>query len=146
EAYDRGRAALAEDRPAEAERLAQEALRLLPGEAIVHGLLGDIDAEQRRFDEAVRHYGDAVARHDRFFYYHLRKGQAHRALRQWDQARAELETSVRLLPTADAYYALGALAEQRGERTAALEHYARAASSSSPAGQAAADATVRLDL
>src|SRR5690606_36615155 len=78
--------------------------------------------------------------------YHLRKGQAHRALRQWDQACAELETSVRLLPTADAYYALGALAEQRGERTAALEHYARAASSSSPAGQAAADATVRLDL
>jgi tetratricopeptide (TPR) repeat protein len=67
-------------------------------------------------------------------------------LRQPDQARAELETSVRLLPTADAYYALGTLAEQRGERTVALEHYGRAAQSQSGAGQAAQDATVRLDL
>lgn len=144
--YDRAREALAEEKPAEAERLAQEAARLLPGEALVHGLLGDIDAGERRYDDAVRHYGDAIARNDRFFYYHLRKGLAHRALRQWDPARTELEASVRLLPTADAYYALGALAEQRGERSVALEHYARAAGSSSPSGQAAADATVRLDL
>jgi predicted Zn-dependent protease len=146
EAYDRGRAALADNKPADAERLAEEALRLLPGEAEIHGLLGDIDAEQRRYDESVRHYGDAIARNDGFFYYYLRKGQAHGALRQWDRARSDLETSVRLLPTADAYYALGTLAEQRGERSVALEHYARAASSQSPAGQAAADATVRLDL
>jgi predicted Zn-dependent protease len=146
EAYDRGRAALADDEPAEAERLAQEAVRLLPGEALMHGLLGDIDAEQRRYDDALRHYNDAVARNDQFFYYYLRKGQTHRALRQWDQARSALETSVQLLPTADAYYALGTIAEQRGERAVALEYYQQAAGSSSPAGQAAADATVRLDL
>jgi predicted Zn-dependent protease len=146
EAYDRGREALADDKPADAERAAQEALRLLPGEALVHGLLGDIDAEQRRYDDALRHYNDAVARNDQFFYYYLRKGQTHRALRQYDQAQSALETSVQLLPTADAYYALGTIAEQRGERAVALEHYQRAAGSSSPAGQAAADATVRLDL
>lgn len=145
-AYDSGRAALADDKPADAERFAQEALRLLPGEALVHGLLGDVDAEQRRYDDALRHYNDAVARNDQFFYYYLRKGQTHRALRQWDQAQSALETSVQLLPTADAYYALGTVAEQRGQRSVALEHYQRAASSQSPAGQAAADATVRLDL
>jgi predicted Zn-dependent protease len=146
QAYDEGREALADDRPADAERSAQEALRLLPAEGQIHALLGDIDAEQRRYADAVRHYGDAIDRDNEFFYYHLRKGLAHRELRQWDPARAELESSVQLLPTADAYYALGTLAEQRGERQVALEHYERAAASSSQAGQAARDAAVRLDL
>lgn len=146
QAHDQGRAALADNRPADAERSAQEALRLLPAEAQIHALLGDIDALERRHADAVRHYIDAIDRNDAFFYYHLQKGLAHRELRQWDQARSSLETSVELLPTADAHYALGALAEQRGERQAALEHYGRAASSSSAAGQAAQDATVRLDL
>jgi len=146
QAYDQARAALADKRPADAERSAQEALRLLPEEAQIHALLGDIDVEQRRYEDSVRHYADAIARNGGFFYYHLQKGLAHRQLRQWDQSRAELESSVQLLPTADAYYALGTLAEQRGDRQAALENYGRAASSSGSTGQAAQDATVRLDL
>jgi len=146
EAYDQGRAALANGNTAEAERLAQDAVRRFPGEAQFYALLGDIDAEQKRYADAVGHFDDAIARNARFFYYHLQKGLAQQQLRQWADASAELEQSVALLPTADAYYALGALAEQRGERAAALEHYARAAQSSGPAGQAAQDATVRLDL
>jgi predicted Zn-dependent protease len=146
ELYDKGRAALADGKVADSERFAEEAARLLPGEAQFHALLGDIDLQQKRYEDALRHYSDAVGRNDRFFYYHLQKGLVHRQLRQTDQARAELETSVKLLPTADAYYALGALAEQRGERSAALEHYGRAAQSQSAAGQAAQDAAVRLDL
>jgi tetratricopeptide (TPR) repeat protein len=109
-------------------------------------LLGDIALQQKRYDEATRHFGDAVSRNDRFFYYHLQKGLAHRQLGQWAPARAELERSVQLLPTADAYYGLGALAEQRGERGAALENYGRAAQSEGAAGKAAQDAAVRLDL
>jgi predicted Zn-dependent protease len=146
EAYDKGRAALAEDKPADAERFGQEALRLLPAEAQFHALLGDVDLEQKRYQDALRHFTDAIDRNDQFFYYHLQKGLTHRQLKQWDQARTELESSVQLLPTADAYYALGTLAEQRGDRAAALDHYARAAQSESAAGQAAQDATVRLDL
>jgi predicted Zn-dependent protease len=146
EAYDDAREALADENHAEAERLAQRAVEMLPGEGHFHALLGDIDADRRRYDDAVRHYSDAIARDDQFFYYHLQKGLAHRELRQWEQSRAELEASVELLPTADAYYALGTLAERRGDLATALAHYERAAGSSSPAGQAAQDATVRLDL
>ncbi len=146
EAYDNGRKAIADDKPAEAERFGQEALRLLPAEAQVHALLGDVDLEQRRYADAIRHYADAIDRDDDFFYYYLQKGLTHLQLRQWEESRTELERSVELLPTADAYYALGTLAEQRGDLQAALEHYGRAASSSSAAGQAAQDATVRLDL
>jgi beta-barrel assembly-enhancing protease len=146
DAYDEGRKALAEDRPAEAERSAQQALRMLPAEANIHALLGDIDLHERRYEDAIRHYDDAIARDDQFFYYHLQQGLAHRQLRDWEEARTALETSVRLLPTADAVYALGTLAEQRGDRQAALEYYMQAAGSNSPAGQAAEEATVRLDL
>ena len=94
---------------------------------------------------SLRHYADAVSRDGGFFYYHLQKGLAHRELRQWEPARTELERSVQLLPTADAYYALGAVAEQRGDRAAALDNYARAAQSQGATGQAARDATVRLE-
>jgi predicted Zn-dependent protease len=146
DAYDKGRAALADNKLVDAERLANEAAHLVPAEAQFRALLGDVAMEQKRYDEAVRHYADAITRNDRFFYYHLQKGLAHRQLRQWDPARAELERSVQLLPTADAYYALGAVAEQRGDRAAALAHYARAAESQGAAGLAAQDATVRLDL
>jgi predicted Zn-dependent protease len=146
DAYDKGREALANDRPAEAERAAQQALRLLPDEANIHALLGDIDMHERRYEEAARHYTDAIARNDGFFYYHLQNGLALERLRDWERARAELEESVRLLPTADAVYALGTLAERRGDVRAALEYYAQAAQSNSPAGQAAEEAAVRLDL
>jgi len=146
DAYDKGRAALVENKVADAERFARESMRLLPGEAQVHALLGDIALQEKRYDEAARYFGDAVGRNDRFFYYHLQKGIALRQLRQWDPARAELELSVKLLPTADAYFALGGVAEQRGDRAAALENYGRAAQSEGAAGKSAQDATVRLDL
>jgi predicted Zn-dependent protease len=146
DAYDEGRAALADNRPADAERAAQRALRALPAEANIHALLGDIDLHERRYADAAEHYTDAIARNDDFFYYHLQKGLAQRQLRNFDQARTELETSVQLLPTADAVYALGSLAEQRGDRQTALKYYAQAAGSDSPAGRAAEEAAVRLDL
>lgn len=146
EAYDRAQQALSEERYDEARRLAQEAVRLVPQEAHFHSLLGDIELSQRRFEQAAEHYGAAIARNDNFFYYHLQRGQAQRQLRRLDEAQRALETSVRLLPTAEAFYGLGAIAEQRGNREAALEYYAQAAGSEGPAGKAANDAAVRLDL
>jgi predicted Zn-dependent protease len=146
DAYDRGRAAFAEERFEEAERLAAEAVRLEPNEAHFHALQGDIDSRERRFDDAVRHYDDAIARNDQYFYYHLRKGVVEQRLGRIDAAAASYEASATLLPTADALYGLGSIAEQRGDRTRALELYSQAAGSASAAGQAAQDAVVRLDL
>src|SRR5690606_19786327 len=144
--YDTGRAALADGRLDDAERAANEALRLLPAEAQFHALAGDVDLARQRYDAAAGHYGDAIARHDAFFYYPLQRGLARQRLGQLDGARSDIERSLALLPTADGYYALGAISEQRGDRTGALEAYRLAAASDSSAGRAAQDATVRLDL
>jgi predicted Zn-dependent protease len=145
-AYEAGQTALREERSDDAERQAGEAVRLLPAAAQFHALLGDIDYSRQRYQDALAHYRDAATRNDRFFYYKLRKGQAHQRLSQWSDAEAEFASSIALLPTADAYYGLGSLAERRGDRGAALENYRQAAESMSPAGQAAQDAIVRLDL
>jgi predicted Zn-dependent protease len=146
EMYDEARLALSENRTDDAERLATEAARTVPAEGHFHALLGDIDASRGRDRDAVSHYRDAMARNDRFFYYGLRRGQAHQRLMEWDAARGDFEASIALLPTADAHYGLGSLAERRGDRTAAAEHYRAAANSGTTAGQAAADALARLEL
>ncbi len=145
-AHDEGRTALVEGRLQDAARFADEAIRLVPEEAQFHALQGDVDFRRDLFAAAIDHYADALARHDKFFYYHLQKGLAHQALNQRDAAQTHLETSVNLLATADAHYALGALAESRGDRETALEHYSVAAESNSPAGEAAQEAMIRLDL
>ena len=145
-AYDEGRIALSEDRLQDAARLADEAAQLLPEEALFHALQGDVDVRQNRVAAAIDHYADAITLHDQFFYYHLQKGLAHRALDQRNQAQTHLEASVDLFATADAHYALGTLAESRGDRETALEHYSIAAESDSPAGKAAQETMVRLDL
>jgi beta-barrel assembly-enhancing protease len=146
DAHDQGRAALADGQLSDAERLAAEALRLEPREGHFHALMGDVEFQRQNWRAAANRYGDAIARNDRFFYYHLRQGLARQRLGESQAAEVSLEASVRLLPTADAYFALGQLAEQRGDRTAALERYRIAADSQSPSGQAAQDAVVRLDL
>ena len=145
-AYDEGRIALVENRLQDAAQLAGEAAQAVPEEAHFHALLGDIDVRQDRLTAAVDHYADAIALNDEFFYYHLHKGLAHQALNQPDAAQANLEASITLFATADAHFALGMLAESRGNTAAALEHYSVAADSNSLAGQAARDAMVRLDL
>jgi tetratricopeptide (TPR) repeat protein len=146
EAYDEGRKALADNRPEDAERLARKAIQLEPRESHFYALQGDIDLAAKRYDQAVKHFSDAQGRNDRFFYYPLQRGLTNKTLGRMDSAESDLKTSVEMLPTANAYHALGEIAESRGNAEQAKQYYAAAASNSSGAGQAAQDALVRLDM
>jgi len=146
DSYDLARQALAGGDYAAAEAHALEAARLVPGEGHFHALLGDIDYQQEAFAAATSHYDDAIARNDQYFYYHLRDGYAQQRLGQWDASETSLRASLALLPTAEAYYGLGTVAESRGSRPAALEFYRQAAQASGTVGTAAQDAIIRLDL
>jgi tetratricopeptide (TPR) repeat protein len=121
-------------------------LRLVPNEGHFHALLGDIDYRQENYPAAAAHYADAIARNDQYFYYYLRDGFARQRLDQLDTAEMDFRRSLELMPTAEAYYGLGAVAESRGDRVTALELYRQAAQSSGTAGQAAQEAIVRLDM
>jgi lipopolysaccharide biosynthesis regulator YciM len=71
---------------------------------------------------------------------------ANRELDKDTAAFTDLERSVELLPTAPAHFALGSLAEERGNYDDAIEHYRVVAKSGGDYGKAATAALAKLDL
>lgn len=146
EALDAGREALADDNLSLARQHAATAGERLGDSADVAALLGDIEMSADRPAAALPRYNRATQLNNQFFRFHLAKAEAHRALDQYTDAGIAYEASLALLPTADAWYGLGRIAEARGNPTTALEHYVRAAESSGRAGSAAREAAIRIDL
>lgn len=146
DAYDEGRKALAEDRPDDAMAHARKALSIEPREAHFYALQGDVFQSQRRFREARERYTTAMERNQRFFYYPLQRGLTSLELNDRQSARADLQASIELLPTAMAYHGLGVIAEGEGNLNQALEYYKGAAGSESDVGRQAYRSLLRLDL
>ena len=145
-AHDQGREALQKKQPAQALALAEKALQIEPREGLFHALRGDAQFAQGRYREAEASYNNALARNDDYFHFYAKRGLARERLGQTDAARADLERSVKLLPTATALNSLGELTLAQGDRNRAKQYFAAAAGSSSPEGKAAAGSLARLDL
>jgi len=146
EAYEEGRKALAEKDTATAVARAEEAIGLFPDEANFYALRGDARYMDEQYDMARTNYSSALRRRDDFFYYHLQRGLANLQLGNDDEAVADLENSLGLLPTGPAHYALGTIAEKRGDTVRARQHYDAAAGGSGELANAARSSFVRLDL
>ena len=145
-AHDEARKALADDQLEEARSLASEAIKLEPREALFHALSGDIYAAGDKFGQAERAYSAALQRDDGFFYHHLRRGQARYERKKFDSARADLERSLELLPTAQANYLLGNMDKLAGNIDSAIKHYQVASQSNSPTGVNAQRELALLDM
>jgi predicted Zn-dependent protease len=146
EAHDKGRKALADGDLALARKLALEARKLEPREGHFEALLGDIEQKRDNYRAALTHYGEAIRLNDGFFYYHLQKGIANEKLGERQQARQDLERSIALLPTANAYHSLGNIARQERRYGEAKEYYAKAAQDKTAVGKQAYASLVELDL
>ncbi len=146
DAYDEGRKALADKHADVALAKADQAIRLLPGEAHFHALKGDAYLVQKNDRAATQAYSDAISRNDGFFYYHLQRGLIAEREHNDARARADLENSIRLLPTGPAYYALGNIAQRARQFDAAKQYYATAAGAPGELGEAATLSLLRLDL
>jgi len=134
DAHDRARKALGEGDTETARRLARQALEAEPREALFHGLLGDIALREEQPQQAIEHYETALQRNNEYFAFHLGAGMAMNELDNYGRARAHLEESIRLLPTATAHYLAGNAARATGDNEAAINHYRTAAQSDSDAG------------
>jgi predicted Zn-dependent protease len=145
-AYDDGRTALAENKLDQALTLANKALGLYAEEAHFHSLRGDVRLAADKYDMAITNYNRAIARRDGFFYYHLQRGIANKELGRADSAVTDLNRSIELLPTAPAHFALGSIAEERGDLPVAIGHYKVVAKSGGDYGKAATAALVKLEL
>lgn len=146
DAYDEGRKTLADGNKEEALTLVNRALDLYPQEAHFHALRGDIRLVEKNYDWAITNYTRATERRDNFFYYHLQRGLVKNELRQYDAAEVDLKRSVELMPTAPAYYALGQIAERRGDINTAIEHYKVVAKGGGEYGKAASAELARIEL
>lgn len=146
EAYDEGREALAEKDTRTAIAKAEEAIGIFPQEAHFYALRGDARLMDEQYDMALTNYSNALERRDDFFYYHLQRGLVHTELGNDDQAVTDLERSLTLLQTGPAHYALGSIAEKRGDTDKAMAHYEAASGGSGQVANAARARFVRLDI
>ncbi len=146
EAFDKGRKALADGKPKEAVRLADQAIRLEPREAQFYGLKGDVAFAGKNYRDAVKHYSAALERQPEYFKFYLGRGESYRQLNQPGPAQRDLQASANLLPTADAANALGLIAEKQGQYDNAIAYYEMAAASQTPAGRQSNARLVTLDL
>ena len=146
DAYDRGREALTKEDNEQALALANEALKLFPDEANFHALRGDVRFMNKEYDMAVTNYDRAIKLRDNFFYYYLQRGLTLKDQRKTDDAMADLEHSLELLPTAPAHYNIGLIKKERGQIDAAKEHFAIVAGSGGAYGKAASGEIARMEL
>ena len=145
-AYDEAREAISEGNADEAQALAQRALDGEPREPRFHTLQGDLFLEADRYPDAIASYDSAIDLDGDYFLPYLGRGKARRALGDRFGARADLERSAGLLPTADAQVALGELAEERGAPDEALAYYRSIAGLEGPLGARARLSLARIEL
>jgi beta-barrel assembly-enhancing protease len=148
-AYDKADAAMEAASKKEfsrAKSLAAEAAQMLPQEARMHQLQGDLELAEKRYGQALPHYEKAIGLDADYFGPYLGAGIA--AYRTGDRVRARewLDQSTKRLPTAPAFYYLGAIAKESGDTARAMTLFREAAGSNSELGKAAAAEFVRLDL
>ncbi len=146
DAYKEAKKAFAEGDSAKAVRLAEKAISIEPQEGHFHSFLGDIAQKNNRLETAQRHYDRAISLNDNFFYYHLQRGLISEEFNDNIDAKHFLERSLKLLPTSNAYNALGNISRSEREFDNAKRYYAKAAGHKSPAGEEALASLVELDL
>ncbi len=146
DALDSGRKALKEGQVDAALASAQKALSIQPREALFHSLRGDVRFKQKNYQDAVVNYDRALQHNNDFFLFYLQRGLANEKLGYRDKAYADLEQSVKRLPTAPAMKVLGDISLARGNQQEAKAFYRNAANSKSPEGQEALASLIRLDL
>lgn len=146
EDYGKARKALAEDNTNEARTLLNRAIKREPREALFHALSGDIYAANNNYRKAESAYSDALRLDNSFFYYHLRRGQTRYERGNYNPARADLEYSLELLPTAQANFLLGNIDKRAGDMESAIKYYQAAAGSDSEVSKQAERELVIIDL
>ncbi|CAG0972563.1 Beta-barrel assembly-enhancing protease [Methylophilaceae bacterium] len=145
-AHDEGVAALAKGDTAKAAELAKKAIAGEPREARFQDLLGDIALSQKKYDEALKYYAQAIKMQPDYFKPHIQSGIALYNSGRKAEAEPYFKRSNELLPTAPGHYFLGEIAESRGDMDNALKNYQIAADSNSEIGKASTERYVRIDL
>ncbi|WP_171816223.1 tetratricopeptide repeat protein [endosymbiont of unidentified scaly snail isolate Monju] len=146
EAYAQARKALDAGDMQRALGLVDKAMRIEPKEALFPTLRGEIHKRRGRRREALRDFDRALALNPDYYLPRVQRSLLERELGRQTAAERDLEASIALLPTAEAYYGLGLIAEQRGRTREALGYFQAVATSESEMSKDAARRLALLDL
>ncbi len=146
QAYDEALVAFRKGKLAGALEKVNKAIAIEPDEASFYSLRGEIRAAQKNDKAALKDLDRAVTLNPGYFRPLLVRGTVRRQAGDLGGASRDLEKSLALLPTAEAYYGLGRVAERRGRRDQAVGYLQKAANSPSNAGVQAGRQLARLDL
>ncbi|MFQ3347527.1 MAG: putative Zn-dependent protease [Candidatus Azotimanducaceae bacterium] len=146
EAYEKAKQMAKDNRPKEAKKLINQAIKVEPNEGHFRSFLGDIELDAKRYTAAQNAYAEAIKLNPGFFYPHLQSGITSEKQGALSQAKSRLNRSIELLPTSQAYNALGNIAQRQGNTEEAREYFAAASSDSGASGQAALNSLIKMDL
>ncbi|MCH9634513.1 MAG: Beta-barrel assembly-enhancing protease [Chlamydiae bacterium] len=146
EKLDKGYTALLSQNYASAIDIANEGLSEEPNES--HFLLLKAKAQTRlgNFVPALKALNAAIAKDPYYFDHYLQRGLVKEQLDDWADACQDLERSLALLPTAEAYYALGEIDYNKERQAEAIEYFRKASISASPGGKRALKKLKNLGL
>lgn len=146
DAFDEAQQLAADGEFDAAEAQVNEAIRMFSQEARFYGLKGNIALNRQDYGNAIEAYDSAIARDDGYYEYYLGRGLAYNERGNEQRARADLQASNELLPTALASNELGTLALAANDRGAAKNWFEQAASAPGQLGQNAQQAYYRLEI
>ncbi|RED49903.1 M48 family metalloprotease [Aestuariispira insulae] len=143
---DEGYKALKKKRTQDALTLANQALSIDPRNAEANALMAAAYYQEGDEARAEASMSKAIKKKDGFYRYYEDRAQIRMKQGDTSGARADLERSTRLLPTANAHFALGQLAMNAGDSRAAISHFKLASQDKSKLGQRASANIAKLDL
>ncbi len=146
EAYAKAREALQKGELRRALEQVNTAIRIEPKEALFFTLRGEIRARKGQRRQALADFDRALALNPDHYLPKMQRGLLERELGHEAEAERDLKASIALLPTAEAYYGLGLIAERAGRKREALGYFQAVAASKSEVGQEAARRLALLDL
>jgi len=146
EDLDNGYIALGQGRVSKALSLAEHGIEIAPNEAHLYNLKGKALLMQHNQREALECFNKAIELNPDYFDFYLQRGLLKQQMGDYASARVDLIKSEELLPSAEAEYALGQMALQRGDRQTAIIHFRRAAQNPSSTGKAAREQLARMNV
>ena len=144
-AYDKGVAAMNAKRYKDALKYSEQALALQEREGLFHELRGVASAKLDHPAEAISSFNRAIAANQNCDRPYLFRGVLHLKRGNLEIAQKDLSASNRLLPTADATFGLGDIAQRQGDTQTALRYYQAVANSRSSLAPAARERIARLE-
>lgn len=118
-----------------------EAIRLLPREAMFYALRGRIYQDQKEAEKASADFEKAVELYPEMFKYRLYNGLNALSLNNLDKARENLIKANQTVPTSIAFLRLGDVAVKQNNKNEAIAYYSKAAEAS---GEVAEEARRKL--